>query len=55
MVSKSVWKGDLRAQYNNELLLPSFIVLTINKLDVDPQRDDDASPMSTYKCMSRPT
>ena len=21
------------------------------KLDVDPQRDDDASPMSTYRCM----
>ena len=29
----------------------SFIV----KLDVDPQRDDDASPMSTYRCMLRPT
>ena len=27
----------------------------INKLDVDPQRDDDASPMSTYRCMLRPT
>ena len=26
-----------------------------NKLDVDPQRDDDASPMSTYRCMLRPT
>ena len=25
------------------------------KLDVDPRRDDDASPMSTYRCMSRPT
>ena len=25
------------------------------KLDVDPQRDDDASPMSTYRCMLRPT
>ena len=22
------------------------------KLDVDPQRDDDASPMSSYRCMS---
>ena len=22
------------------------------KLDVDPQRDDDASPMSSYMCMS---
>ena len=21
------------------------------QLDVDPQRDDDASPMSTYRCM----
>ena len=26
-----------------------------NKLDVDPQRDDDASPMSLYRCMLRPT
>ena len=25
------------------------------KLDVDPQRDDDASPMSTYRCMLRHT
>ena len=25
------------------------------KLDVDPRRDDDASPMSTYRCMLRPT
>ena len=25
------------------------------KLDVDPQRDDNASPMSTYRCMLRPT
>ena len=27
----------------------------IKKLDVDPQRGDDASPMSTYGCMLRPT
>ena len=26
-----------------------------SELDVDPQRDDDASPMSTYRCMLRPT
>ena len=26
-----------------------------NKLDVDPQRDDDASPMSSYRCTLRPT
>ena len=25
------------------------------ELDVDPQRDDDASPMPTYRCMLRPT
>ena len=25
------------------------------KLDVDPQRDDDASPMSTCRCVLRPT
>ena len=27
----------------------------LSKLDVDPQKDDDASPMSTYRCMLRPT
>ena len=25
------------------------------KLDVDPQRDDDAVPMLTYRCMLSPT
>ena len=25
------------------------------KLDVDPRRDDDASPMSSYRCLLRPT
>ena len=25
------------------------------ELDVDPRRDDDASPMSSYRCMLRPT
>ena len=32
-----------------------FLIWTIKKLDVDPQRDDDASPMSTYRCMLRPS
>ena len=27
----------------------------VSKLDVDPRRDDDASPMSSYRCMLRPT
>ena len=31
------------------------IGVRLSKLDVDPQRDDDASPMSTYRCMLRPT
>ena len=38
--------------YQHSLLLCSN---TKDKLDVDPQRDDDASPMSTYRCMLRPT
>ena len=29
--------------------------ITKQKLDVDPRRDDDASPMSSYGCMLRPT
>ena len=32
-----------------------FTIKLIDQLDVDPQRDDDASPMSTYRCMLRPT
>ena len=32
-----------------------FLCIRNSKLDVDPQRDDDASPMSTYRCMLRPT
>ena len=27
----------------------------IRELDVNPRRDDDASPMSSYRCMLRPT
>ena len=27
----------------------------VDKLDVDPRRDDDASPMSSYRFMLRPT
>ena len=27
----------------------------IHILDVDPRRDDDASPMSSHRCMLRPT
>ena len=29
--------------------------ISLGKLDVDPRRDDDASPMSSYRCMLRPT
>ena len=25
------------------------------KLDADPRRDDDASPMSSYRCLLKPT
>ena len=31
-----------------------YIELMI-ELDVDPQRDDNASPMTSYRCMLRPT
>ena len=32
-----------------------IVEILILKLDVDPQRDNDVSPMSTYRCMLRPT
>ena len=34
---------------------PRYLTNINNKLDVDPQRDDDASPMSSYGYMLRPT
>ena len=42
---------------NNMRLLYFLLARTIicAELDVDPRRDDDTSPMSTYKCMLRPT
>ena len=36
-------------------LLSTFQQVNKVELDVDPQRDDDASQMSTYRCMLRPT
>ena len=41
-----------------EILMPTFLTreIFVNcKLDVDPQRDDDASPMSSYRFLLRPT
>ena len=32
-----------------------FFDQKLQKLNVDPQRDDDASPVSTYRCMLKPT
>ena len=37
------------------ILVKKANILCIEKLDVDPRRDDDASPMSSYRCMLRPT
>ena len=42
----------LDMSYNH---IMSNLMLFLLKLDVDPQRDDDASPMSTYRCILRPT
>ena len=44
------WKGAQNYTESNRKNTFSNLVL-----DVDPQRDDDASPMSTYRCMLRPT
>ena len=41
-----LWRRGLAAHKNTK---------STKKLDVNPQRDDDASPMSTYRCMLRPT
>ena len=57
-------------EFQNMFSMPKSFIFQINlkainaqlqcsklliKLDVDPQRDDDASPMSSYRCMLRPT
>ena len=33
------------------VLVIIFLAIVLVILDVDPRRDDDASPMSTYRCM----
>ena len=37
------------------ILKVNNILENIIQLDVDPRRDDDASPMSSYRSMLRPT
>ena len=44
-----------KAWYDFSKLKYFYFILFIVELDVDPQRDDDASPMSSYRCMLRPT
>ena len=46
---------DYKKNYVNQQSTGSYIGVVQIELDVDPQRDDDASPMSTYGCMLRPT
>ena len=41
--------------YKKEMEWNSQIANKRKQLDVDPRRDDDASPMSSYRCMLRPT
>ena len=57
-VNDQLWK--LNAMIQLEVIIhKKHEIKRINRfskeLDVDPRRDDDASPMSTYRCMSRPT
>ena len=48
-----VQKMLLKRRWPNKNFIALFT--SNSKLDVDPQRDDDASPISTYRCMLRPT
>ena len=41
--------------FHGVVLMKTFPLMYQLLLDVDPRRDDDASPMSTYRCMLRPT
>ena len=49
--------------FNKKLLLAAFYQLTykakhcttLKEVDIDPRRDNDASPMSSYSIMFRPT
>ena len=44
----------IKRMTGNASNISPYIIHNEIKLDVDPQRADDASPMSTYRCMSRP-
>ena len=39
----------------NLIILGWVCIELMIELDVDPQRDDNASPMTSYRCMLRPT
>ena len=45
--------------FTSMIVFLTFTILSlpqlIQELDVDPRKDDDASPMSSYRCMLRPT
>ena len=57
-ISYEMWKyfvGTISRNISNVVWIAKLITDKYIILDVDPQRDDDASPMSTYRCMLRPT
>ena len=47
--NKNIVKDKMYCQRQNLNIFP------IMKLDVDPRRDENASPMSSYRCMLRPS
>ena len=52
---EDVFKRREPAESANSAPLAESLLGECIKLDVDPRRDDDASPMSSYRCMLRPT
>ena len=55
MIALSVKHRILRMIKNQNAELEWLSKRKKIELDVDPRRDDDASPMSLYRCMLRPT
>ena len=54
---KSSCSFEDRGRYRQMELISECTLkdLLNDKLDVNHRRDDDASPMSSYRCMLRPT
>ena len=52
---REIWFSSQGERNKGKVIKSRHSVDENSQLDVDPRRDDDASPMSSYRCLLRPT